>query len=154
MNEKYYVHWGEIEEWVGILYGKLPFKPSAIVAISRGGLIPGVMLSHFTSCRKLYTVICKQYDDTTNRAGDLDLDTDLQAHLALLRGDTVVIDDIVDTGKTFGMLQQGYPNPYYCALTTKERSVYVVPQIPRDIHIAQVLPDKWIVFPWEINNGE
>ena len=48
MSEKTYVTWEEINELVFKLYKELKDKDiDKVVGISRGGLIPGVMLSHW-----------------------------------------------------------------------------------------------------------
>ncbi len=46
MNEFIHVTWNDIDELLDIVHEKIETPIDKIVGISRGGLIPGVMLSH------------------------------------------------------------------------------------------------------------
>lgn len=146
--EKYYLNWGEIQDLVETLYSKLPFKPKAIIAISRGGLIPGVMLSHLTGCRKMYEMRCEQYDDITHLRKPLHIEMGHEAHVAMLNADTVVIEDIVDTGATMTVIEAKFPNPLKMALVRKHEA-----KDNNITRIALVVPQTtWVEFPWELSN--
>ena len=49
-----------------------------------------------------------------------------------------IIDDLIDSGDTFKRWKERYPNKKYLALINKQEDEY--------------LKDKWIIFPWEIDD--
>lgn len=148
VTEKVYVNWGEIEELVNKLYGNIPYPMKSIVAVSRGGLIPGVMLSHLSGCRNFHTLRCRQYEDKTHQKGPIDVAMTYEANIALLNGDTVLIDDIIDSGSTMQLLDQKYPNAFKCALIRKSESA-----LPHIVCARLVPSSQWIEFPWELSNA-
>ena len=87
-----------------------------IYGVPRGGLIPAVMLSHL-------------------------LDIPLILNKEEIDGETVIIDDIVDTGKTISKLPQ---NGLLTSLFYKPHSK-VIP----DFYARKARNDEWIVFPFE-----
>lgn len=109
-----------------------------ILAVARGGLIPAAMLSHRTGIRRVGSIQVEARDPSTGTPftrpfvydGPLWNDTD-----------TIIIDDIIDTGVTMKALAFRYPNTLQVALISR------VPEVPTAIEVP---PKAWIVFPWEI----
>ena len=105
-----------------------------VVGLSRGGLIPAVMLSHFFD--KPFYALNKPYD------------TELPS-----TGRALIVDDINDTGKTFArvdeLLLEKYPNMYkvYVSLIENTASPFAVDYSAKEINKEE--DPSWIVFPWE-----
>jgi xanthine phosphoribosyltransferase len=119
------------------LRSKGPFK--GIIAVARGGLVPAAIVARELDIRLVDTVCVSSYDDTVQR-------DDLLV-LKPVEGDGtgwLVIDDLVDSGKTFRQLRKMLPKAHYA-------TVYVKP-IGQDTVDTTVIPidqEIWLVFPWD-----
>ena len=105
-----------------------------IVGLSRGGLIPAVLLSHFFD--KPFYALNKPYN------------TEIPS-----TGISLIVDDINDTGKTFArvdeLLLEKYSNLYkvYVSLIENTASPFAVDYSANEINKEE--DPSWIVFPWE-----
>ena len=74
----------------------------AIIAITRGGLVPAAIVARELGIRVIDTVCIASYDHT--KQGDLKVLKGVSADIAKLGGGTgkglLIVDDLVDTGKT------------------------------------------------------
>src|SRR4029078_643556 len=81
-----------------------PFK--AIIAITRGGLVPAAIVARELGIRVIDTVCIASYDHT--RQGDLKALKGVSAEVAKLGGGSgkglLIVDDLVDTGKTAALV--------------------------------------------------
>ncbi len=119
------------------LRSKGPFK--GIIAVARGGLVPAAVVARELDIRLVDTVCVSSYDDNVQR-DDLLI-------LKPVEGDGtgwLVIDDLVDSGKTFRQLRKMLPKAHYA-------TVYVKP-VGQDTVDTTVIPidqEIWLVFPWD-----
>lgn len=119
------------------LRSKGPFK--GIIAVARGGLVPAAVVARELDIHLVDTVCVSSYDDTVQR--------DDMLILKPVEGDGtgwLVIDDLVDSGKTFRQLRKMLPKAHYA-------TVYVKP-IGQDTVDTTVIPidqEIWLVFPWD-----
>lgn len=117
--------------------------PDVIMGVNRGGVIPGVYLSHRIQRKHIpVDVRLRDHSDTTN------LDA---LYRALDKGEKVlIIDDINDTGATFEHIRfncNRNTNVRYAAVINNKPSPFIV-----DYHgyeIDKSVEDRWVVFPWE-----
>jgi hypoxanthine phosphoribosyltransferase len=81
------------------------WKPDIIVGISRGGLIPGVMISHYFNVKfKALHVSLRDFPDTCS---DLDL-----SEKAFNGQNILIVDDINDTGATLEWIVNDWQETY------------------------------------------
>jgi hypoxanthine phosphoribosyltransferase len=119
---------------------KGPWKK--VVAVTRGGLIPTAIIMQYLDVRLVDTVCIATYaaEGQTTKAEIFKPHYDESDQI-------LVIDDLVDTGKTFEVLHNFLPHATYVALYYKPKGKewldYSVKQIPQDV---------WVVFPWEENH--
>ena len=59
-------------------------------------------------------------------------------------GDWLLIDDLVDTGKTAQVARDMLPNAHFATVYAKPAGRPVV-----DTFITEVSQDTWILFPWD-----
>lgn len=120
------------------------FEPDTILAIARGGMTVGHALSMALNIRNLQSLRCESYDDVSQRdtvtvIGECDF-----AHSKRI----LIVDDIVDSGKTLQtlipMLQKRYPNIIFAsaAIFTKPTAL-----MQPDFSLHEAL--DWIDFFWE-----
>lgn len=113
-----------------------------ILAVSRGGLIPAGILAYELNIRDCEAVNMSSYDAGGQRRDDaaIELRADKSADEK-----TLVIDDISDSGRTFRLLRCLYPQACFASVYVKAAGESAV-----DL-FAQKLPDRWLVFPWDID---
>jgi xanthine phosphoribosyltransferase len=115
----------------------------AVVAITRGGMAPAMIVARELDIRTVDTISVKSYDWQEQTAPKL-----LKAPQADIVGDgegILIIDDLVDTGKTIELVRNLYPKAHFA-------TVYAKPQGRPMVHtfITEVSQDTWIFFPWDM----
>jgi len=125
---RYYVNWDEIEALVfrlshKILTNDLKFKN--IHGLQRGGLIPAVMLSH-------------------------------QLGIPMAKGDigpdTLIVDDICDSGETLDKIVKKYQTLYSYPFNLKTAVLHYKPHtscFEPTLWAKQWSSNDWIVYAWE-----
>jgi len=125
---KCYLRWSEIDRLVNTLCdkisnSKIEFKD--IYGIPRGGLVPAVMVSH-----KLKIPMTK----------------------GTISPDTLIIDDISDSGETFRQFYNRYQTEYSFPFDLKFASLHYKPHtsgFEPYFYANEWTSDDWIVYPWE-----
>jgi xanthine phosphoribosyltransferase len=57
----------------------------------------------------------------------------------------LVVDDLVDSGKTLELVRRMYPNAHFATVYAKPHGRAMV-----DTFITEVSQDTWIFFPWDM----
>jgi xanthine phosphoribosyltransferase len=119
---------------------------SAIVCITRGGLVPAAIVARELGIRLIDTVCVESYDHV--RQGELKLIKSVAAEVAALgdgqgRG-VLIVDDLVDTGQTARIVRGLLPQAHFAAVYAKPMGRPLV-----DTFITEVSQDTWIFFPWD-----
>ncbi len=113
-------------------------KWKGIIAITRGGLVPVAIIARELEIRLVDTFCVSSYD--WQEQGDIKVLKDIE-------GDGegwLLIDDLVDTGKTAKVVRASLPKAHFA-------TVYVKPEGRRhvDTFVTEVSQDTWILFPWD-----
>lgn len=116
-----------------------PRKPSLIVGVARGGLIPAVHLSHALGVP--LEVLMWQ-----TRDGDKQLPNPRIAQVIDEGGLVVFVDDINDSGKTFTGIKNFYRAGITACIIEKMYSSFEC-----DFAGAKTYNKEWVFFPWENN---
>jgi len=114
----------------------------AVVAITRGGMAPAMIVSRELDIRTVDTISIKSYDYRTQSEVEV-----LKWPDAKLMGDgegILVVDDLVDTGKTLEIVREMYPKAHFATVYAKPKGR---PQV--DTFITEVSQDTWF-FPWDM----
>ncbi len=127
------------------LDGKGPHDGSwkAIVAITRGGMAPAMIIARELDVRTVDTVSVKSYSHQDQSEAEV-----LKAPDAGIIGDgtgILIIDDLVDSGKTLRLVRELYPNAHFATVYAKPEGRDMV-----DTFITEVSQDTWIFFPWDM----
>ncbi|MEI8393464.1 MAG: xanthine phosphoribosyltransferase [Rhodospirillaceae bacterium] len=110
-----------------------------IIAVSRGGLVPAAIIARELDIRLVDTICLASYDHQTR--GEVHV-------LKTLPGDgagRVIIDDLVDTGRTAEVVRRLLPAAHFATIYAKPAGRPLV-----DTFITEVSQDTWIHFPWDI----
>jgi xanthine phosphoribosyltransferase len=118
---------------------------TGLVAITRGGLVPAAIIARELDLRIIETVCIASYDHFKNQAGLQVLKT-LAADLAKGEGaGMLVVDDLVDTGKTAMVVREMLPKAHFATVYAKPLGRPLV-----DTFVTEVSQDTWIYFPWDM----
>jgi len=115
----------------------------AVVAVTRGGMAPAMIVSRELDIRVVDTISVKSYDNQTQAAAKV-----LKAPDAELMGDgegILIVDDLVDSGKTLELIREMYPKAHFATVYAKPSGKGQV-----DTFITEVSQDTWIFFPWDM----
>lgn len=115
----------------------------AVVAITRGGMAPAMIVARELDIRTVDTVSVKSYDHQQQTVASI-----LKAPNAELMGDgtgILIIDDLVDTGKTLEVVRDMYPKAHFATVYAKPQGRPMVKTF-----ITEVSQDTWIFFPWDM----
>jgi hypoxanthine phosphoribosyltransferase len=143
-----YVTWEEIHEALGILAEKILLngKPDVLIAIAKGGLIPGRILADFLSVDDMGFIEVKFYEAIGVRKERPYIK--LAVLPPITAKNILVVDDVVDSGRTMQLVVEYLSS--HKVKSTKTVAIYVKPwssYIP-DYYYEQAT--KWIIFPWEL----
>ena len=127
------------------LDGKGPIDGTwkAIVAITRGGMAPAMIIARELDVRTVDTISVKSYSHQDQSEAKV-----LKAPDADIIGDgtgILIIDDLVDSGKTLKLVRDLYPNAHYATVYAKPEGRAMV-----ETFITEVSQDTWIFFPWDM----
>jgi hypoxanthine phosphoribosyltransferase len=98
-------------------------RSSVIFGVARGGFVPASIVAYGLGIND-----CRSADYPPMRSE---------------RDDLIIVDDVCDTGRTFSLLRQSYPNALYVA-------AYAKPAGKEYCHYFGRLVDQsqWLVFPF------
>ena len=115
-----------------------PWK--SVVAITRGGLVPAAIVSRELEVRLIDTVCVSSYEHQDQ--GSLKI---LKPVEDATGGEGVlIVDDLVDTGKTARVVREMLPKAHFATVYAKPAGRPLV-----DSFITEVSQDTWIFFPWD-----
>ena len=127
MIEKAFIDWAYIDNWVNKLAELIrenEIKYDYIVALGRGGLIPGAMLSYKLDIKNLQNL-----GINTRQEDGKYLET-LVYQRPTISGNVLVVDDINDSGKTFEAVDSLITKEYsvdqltYCSIVKRYSSTF------------------------------
>lgn len=124
------------------LHASGPFN--SIVCITRGGLVPAAIVARELDVRLIETVCIASYQ-AIGTQGDLKVLKQIAADIAGKDGEGVlIVDDLVDTGKTARVVRDIIPKAHFATVYAKPMGRPLV-----DTFITEVSQDTWIFFPWD-----
>ena len=115
-----------------------------LVAITRGGMAPAMIVARELDIRTVDTISVKSYHHQAQGEAQV-----LKAPNAEMMGPDgegiLVVDDLVDSGKTLELVRQMYPKAHFATVYAKPKGRAQV-----DTFITEVSQDTWIFFPWDM----
>jgi xanthine phosphoribosyltransferase len=160
MSETMYLSDNDIKTFVHNIIRQMAkdeFRPDYIVGLTRGGLVPAVMISH-------YLEVPMETLKVSLRDGEGVQESNLwMAEDALLRKNILIVDDINDTGATINHILTDWPsgclpdspdwnyvwnnNVKFAVLVNNITSLSTVNYFGTEINKTE--KDIWVTFPWE-----
>ena len=115
----------------------------AVIAITRGGLAPAMIVARELDIRTVDTISIKSYDHQQQSEAVVLKSPDME-----LMGDgtgVLIVDDLVDTGKTLRVVRNLFPKAHIATVYAKPEGRPMT-----DSFITEVSQDTWIFFPWDM----
>ena len=146
----FHVSWDQIHRDARALAWRLDGKGPqdgawrAVVGITRGGLVPAMIVARELDIRVVDTISVKSYSHQAQSQEAVVT----KAPQAGLMGDgtgILIVDDLVDTGKTLELVRRLYPCAHFATVYAKPSGKPMV-----DSYITEVSQDTWIFFPWDM----
>lgn len=124
------------------------FRPDIIVALGRGGWVPGRLLSDYLSIPNLTEFKVEHYAGTSKQP-EARVRYPLAADVAGQR--VLVVDDVTDTGDSFAVAlahlrSRGEPRELRTLVLHHKT---VSPYVP-DYYGHKVIKWRWIIYPWAV----
>ncbi len=145
----FYVSWDQLHRDARALAWRLQSEgPTdgfrALVAITRGGLAPAMIVARELDIRTIETLSVKSY--AWQEKAELRV---LKPAAPEVMGEdgagVLIIDDLVDTGRTLAHIRRLYPRAFYATVYAKPQGRPLV-----DAYVTEVSQDTWIYFPWDL----
>jgi len=142
------VSWVELHRDARFLSEQLHAKGSwkGIIAITRGGLVPAALVARELDIRLVDTICVTSYAKAA--AGHAEQIREDVKVLKGVEGDGegyLLIDDLVDSGRTAQVVRQLLPKAHFATLYAKPLGRPIV-----DTCVKEFKQNKWIFFPWDI----
>ena len=149
--EKEYLNWEQIQTMVADLAAHSHSNYDAMVAVTRGGMVPAGLLAYHLQIRNIL-VAAVQFYSGMNRHMQQPTFLQFPADPFLHNKRILIVDDIWDSGKTIMSVRSrveaagGIP---VTAVLHYKPAASVFSEVP-DFYVATT--DAWIVYPWETPN--
>ena len=146
MTKKLWYDWREMRRDVNTLCREImldKFDPNVIVGLSRGGLTPGVMMSHWM--KKPFKPIKTALRDFPEWEDYLPRKTDERV---------LIVDDVCDSGETFHKIRKYIEDRKINGVDVRFAVLWWNNECNFEPHyyvneIAKDSTNTWIMFPWE-----
>jgi hypoxanthine phosphoribosyltransferase len=147
-NGKIYIEWDDYQQ---IVQNNTCPDADYIVGISRGGLIPATILSHALDCKMIPLMF------STRDHEYIDQNTITHLNNLLARGNKLlIVDDIIDSGKTFNMLNDMLKPTKLGQIKWTAIVANTDAKMNMGYDFCWALPrskdDRWVVFPYEVDS--
>jgi len=120
----------------------------AVVAITRGGMAPAMIVARELDIRVVDTISVKSYHAGGGKEDQRREAQVIKSPDAGMMGDgtgILIVDDLVDTGKTLELVRKLYPKAHFACVYAKPEG-----EKQTDTFITGVSQDTWIFFPWDM----
>ena len=146
----FHVSWDQLHRDARALAWRLDGKSpeadgawKAVIAITRGGMAPAMIIARELDIRLVDTISIKSYSHQTQTEAKVIKAPDIERF-----GDgkgVLIIDDLVDTGRTLEVVRALLPKAHIATVYAKPMGR---PQV--DSFVTEVSQDTWIFFPWDL----
>ena len=148
LEDKEILSWelfGQAQEELAQQIADSDFSPEVLVAVARGGMLPGGALTYSLGVKLTDAINVEFYTDVNETLADPILLAPLLDTDSIRGRRILVVDDVADSGRTLALvlkLLRGFGAEVRSAL------LYTKPRTVVQPDFSWRTTDKWIVFPW------
>ena len=113
---------------------------SRLVTVARGGLVPAAIIARELDIHLVDTVCISSY--TIREQGTTNILK--RPDLAGVDNTWLLVDDLVDTGKTAKIVRDMFVGAHFATVYAKPEGRPLV-----DTFVTEVSQDTWVLFPWD-----
>ena len=117
-----------------------------IISISRGGVLPGLIVSHQNENPHIQVIGVHSYHDDKEIPERKQKFKFTQTPTSIFPS-VLIVDDLVDSGRTLDNVKEYFENlktyVYTAVLYSKFKDYKV------DVKVQELDPKKWVIFPYE-----
>lgn len=165
MSKVYYTQ-ENVNSWVHHIIRSMyaeNWKPDYIVGLTRGGLVPAIMFSHYMNV-PMQTLNVSLRDSAIGPESNLWMAEDAFGYNMDQPKKILIVDDINDSGATLNWVMEDWQsgclpndpkwnnvwnnNVRFAVMVNNEASEFKTPDYVGKI-INKAERDEWVVFPWE-----
>ena len=156
MSNETLIHWHDVNFCLSAIKDKLKadnFIPDIIVAVGRGGLIPGTLLAYNMDVGIVINYAIKTYSNENTQTDALWVFQSPDESFSDYRYKNIlVVDDLSDSGNSLVYITKQLTDRYKienvktATLCIKDSTKFIP-----DYYIQKYPSDTWLVFPWEVN---
>lgn len=146
----FHVSWDQLHRDARALAWRLDGRGPAdgawrgVVAITRGGMAPAMIVARELDIRTVDTISVTSYQHQNQGTAKVLKSPD--AELMANDGEGIlIVDDLVDSGRTLELVRSLYPKAHFATVYAKPKGRPTV-----DTYITEVSQDTWIFFPWDL----
>lgn len=143
----FHVSWDQLHRDARALAWRLDGQEwRAVVAVTRGGMVPAMIVARELDLRTIDTISIKSYKGTgPTGQGDLEV-LKKPDHQLMQNGEGIlIVDDLVDSGRTLELIRKMYPKAHFATVYAKPKGKAMVQS-----YVTEVSQDTWIFFPWDM----
>ncbi len=120
-----------------------PFR--AVVAITRGGLVPAAIVARELGIRVIESVCVASYE--YDKQGEISVLKPVSPDIIGVDNGAgvLIVDDLVDTGATAKLVREMMPKAHFATVYAKPQGRPLV-----DTFVTEVSQDTWIYLPWDM----
>ena len=142
------VSWEELHRHTRVLAARLHSDNNGgrgwkgLIAVTRGGLVPAAIIARELDIRLIDTICVRSYSNNHKQENSVEWIKEFT------QGDEdgwLMIDDLVDTGKTAVAIKKALPKAHFATVYAKPQGRPLV-----DSFVTEVSQDTWIYFPWDL----
>jgi hypothetical protein len=123
------------------------YKPDIVLAIARGGLLPGGAVAYALGVKNSCAMNVEFYTDVDERLEVPMVLPPAPELIDLEHAKMLIVDDVADTGRTLEVVQE------FCAGKIAEVRTAVLYEKPQSLVKCDYVwrrTDRWIDFPWSV----
>jgi uncharacterized protein len=125
------------------------FRPDLILAIARGGLLPGGAIGYALGVKNTSAISIEFYTGIDERLEVPIVLPPTPELVDLTHADLLIVDDVADTGGTLEVVHE------FCAAKVAQVRTAVLYEKPRSAVKCDYVwrrTERWITFPWSAND--
>lgn len=143
-KSKLQMQWEDVEEAIARLLGQFKedaYTPTFIVGVAKGGVIPASLIHQHYPDAAFGIVHMKSYGgEFLAREPEF---VGINSFNAPDAQSTLIIDDILDSGRSYDFLRSQFPNSTYAFMSVRHNKVTEVK------YHGWIWGEGWVDFPWE-----
>lgn len=146
-HQYYRISWDKIQEDCREIARRLLSEKKSwnkIIAVTRGGLIPAGLFAREMDIHEIDTVCISSY--CIKDQGELTVIKNAEG--ISIDKDTIIIDDLCDTGTTAKVIKKMFPEIPFVTLYVKPLGK----EYP-DYFLEEVSQNTWVLFPWDTDKN-